>query len=131
MSAARVGNETAPAPVAVIINLARSFTFDFEDDKRLGPTVNFDLTPLCPDEWQVVLADPICSCVAVWKICYFALPTVSAMTAPRAPRGFSPRTVESRAVWCSISEFSCAPNRITIAEIHIHIIMPMPAPSEP
>jgi hypothetical protein len=37
------------------------------------------------------------------------------MTVPRAPRGFSPGTVESRTVWCSISE-SCAPNKITIEE---------------
>jgi hypothetical protein len=34
---------------------------------------------------------------------------VSAMAAPRAPNGFSPCTVESRAVWCSISAFSSAP----------------------
>jgi len=62
---------------------------------------------------------------------YSALPTESAMTAPRAPSGLSPRTVESRTVWCSISEFNCAPNKITMEEIHIHIIMPMAAPSEP
>jgi hypothetical protein len=60
-----------------------------------------------------------------------AAPTVSAMTAPRRPSGSSPPTVESRAVWCSISALSSAPSRITIAEIHIHIIMPTAAPSEP
>ena len=43
---------------------------------------------------------------ALRYIDYWAFPTVSAITAPRAPRGFSPRTVESRAVWCSISQFS-------------------------
>jgi hypothetical protein len=32
---------------------------------------------------------------AAEKICYWAWPTVSATTAPRAPRGFSPCTVES------------------------------------
>src|SRR5262245_27947903 len=62
---------------------------------------------------------------------YLAAPTVSAMAAPRAPSGFSAPTVLSRAVWCSISELSSAPNRITITLNHIHIIRPMAAPSEP
>ena len=68
---------------------------------------------------------------AIGQSGYCAFPTVSAMTAPRVPRDLLPSTVESRTVWCSISEFSCAPNKITMEEIHIHIIIPMPAPSEP
>jgi hypothetical protein len=32
--------------------------------------------------------------------------------------------VESREVWCSISELSLAPNRTTMVESHIHIINP-------
>ena len=60
-----------------------------------------------------------------------AAPTVSAIVAPRAPSGFSFPTVVSRAVWCSISELSSAPKRITIAEIQIHIIVPIAAPSDP
>jgi hypothetical protein len=58
-------------------------------------------------------------------------PTVSAIAAPRPPRGLSPWTVLSFAVWCSISALSSAPNKITIAEIHIHIIRPIAAPSDP
>src|ERR1700730_8605796 len=58
-------------------------------------------------------------------------PTVSAIAAPRPPRGLSPWTVLSFAVWCSISALSSAPNKITIAEIHIHIIGPIAAPSDP
>jgi len=58
-------------------------------------------------------------------------PTVSAIAAPRPPRGLSPWMVLSFAVWCSISALSSAPNKITIAEIHIHIIRPIAAPSDP
>jgi hypothetical protein len=53
------------------------------------------------------------------------------MVAPRMPSGFSPPTVVSRAVWCSISELISAPNRTTIADIHIHVIVPIAAPSDP
>src|ERR1700722_9448230 len=56
---------------------------------------------------------------------------VSAITAPRLPSGFSEPTVESFAVWCSISALSSPPSKITMAEIHIHIIMPTAAPSDP
>jgi hypothetical protein len=62
---------------------------------------------------------------------YCAGPIVSAMVAPRMPSGFSPPTVVSRAVWCSISELISAPNRTTIADIHIHVIVPIAAPSDP
>jgi hypothetical protein len=62
---------------------------------------------------------------------HFAAPTVSAMTAPRTPRSFSGPTVESRAVWCSISELSSAPTKTTIVENHIHIISPTTAPNAP
>ena len=61
----------------------------------------------------------------------FAAPTVSAMTAPRMPSGFSGPTVESREVWCSISELSSAPTRTTMVDSHIHIIRPTTAPSAP
>jgi hypothetical protein len=60
-----------------------------------------------------------------------AAPTVSAITAPRAPSGFSWPTVESRAVWCSTSELSSAPTSTTMVESHIHIIRPTTAPSAP
>ena len=59
------------------------------------------------------------------------MPTVSAITAPRAPSGFAWPTVESRAVWCSISALSSAPSRTTMVEIHSHIITPTTAPKEP
>ena len=50
----------------------------------------------------------------------------------RARRAALPApTVESRAVWCSISELSSAPTSTTMVEIHIHIIKPITAPSEP
>ena len=52
-----------------------------------------------------------------------AAPTVSAITAPRAPSGFSWPTVKSRAVWCSTSELSSAPTSTTMVESHIHIMM--------
>jgi hypothetical protein len=58
-------------------------------------------------------------------------PTVSAITAPRWPNGLGAPTVESMAVWCSISAFSLAPTKMTTAESHIHIIMPITAPSAP
>jgi hypothetical protein len=58
-------------------------------------------------------------------------PTVSAITAPRCPNGLGGPMVESIAVWCSISAFSLAPTRTTTAESHIHIIMPITAPSAP
>jgi enamine deaminase RidA (YjgF/YER057c/UK114 family) len=61
----------------------------------------------------------------------FAAPTVSAMTAPRVPSGLSGPTVESRAVWCSISELSSAPTSATMVDSHIHIINPTTAPSAP
>jgi hypothetical protein len=60
-----------------------------------------------------------------------AAPTVSAMTAPRTPSGLSGPTVESREVWCSISELSWAPTRTTMMESHIHIIKPTTAPNAP
>src|SRR5688572_31716021 len=53
-----------------------------------------------------------------------AWPTVSAIVAPRAPSGFGDPTVVSRAVWCSISALSSAPNSTAIAESHSHIISP-------
>ena len=102
--------------------------------------MQFNLTPLL---WDARPRGVLCNSVKAGKfhaLCvlmptfdtiYSALPTESAMTAPRAPSGLSPRTVKSRTVWCSISEFNCAPNNITMEEIHIHIIMPMAAPSEP
>ena len=37
----------------------------------------------------------------------------------------------SSAIWRSISEFSSAPHSTMMADIHIHIIRPMAAPSEP
>jgi hypothetical protein len=47
---------------------------------------------------------------SLWAVSFWsylmALPTVSAMSAPRAPSGLFPGMVESRAVWCSISELS-------------------------
>jgi hypothetical protein len=58
-------------------------------------------------------------------------PTVSAMCAPRTPIGFGEPVVVSRAVWCSISASSSAPNRITIAEIQSHVMNPIAPPSEP
>ena len=62
---------------------------------------------------------------------YCADPIVSAIVAPRLPSGFSDPTVVSRAVWCSISELISAPTRMTIADIHIHVIVPIAAPSDP
>jgi hypothetical protein len=58
-------------------------------------------------------------------------PNVSAMVAPRAPIGISGPVVESRAVWCSISEFSSAPAIRITTEIQVHIMKPMTAPSDP
>jgi hypothetical protein len=66
-----------------------------------------------------------------YTIQLFAAPTVSAMTAPRMPSGFSGPIVESCEVWCSISELSSAPTRTTMAESHIHIMRPTTAPSDP
>lgn len=60
-----------------------------------------------------------------------AAPTVSAIFAPRAPIGLGAPVVVSRAVWCSISAFSSAPSRITMAEIQSHVMKPIAAPSEP
>src|SRR5262249_49747177 len=61
-----------------------------------------------------------------------AAPTVSAITAPRAPSGlFGIPTVVSCAVWCSISRLSTAPISTTMVESHIHIIRPTTAPSAP
>jgi hypothetical protein len=62
---------------------------------------------------------------------YRAGPTVSAIRAPRRPSGFGCPTVLSRAVWCSISAFSLAPTRMTTIDIHIQVIKPITAPSEP
>lgn len=59
------------------------------------------------------------------------LATRSAMCAPREPIGRSGPTVVSRAVWRSISAFSSAPTRMTVAEIQIHVMKPTMAPSEP
>ena len=53
------------------------------------------------------------------------------MVAPRTPIGSSGPVVESRAVWCSISEFSSAPRMMMTTEIQVHIMKPMTAPSEP
>jgi hypothetical protein len=70
-----------------------------------------------------------------WRIqaasIYLASPIVSAILAPRAPIGALGPAVLSFVVWCSISEFSSAPKRTTIVDIHIHIIMPIAAPNEP
>jgi hypothetical protein len=60
-----------------------------------------------------------------------ALPTVSAIVAPRAPSGFCSPSVLSTVVWCSISELSSAPQSTMIADIHIQVMRPMAAPSEP
>jgi hypothetical protein len=57
--------------------------------------------------------------------------TVSALLAPRAPSGSSAPVVVSRVVWCSISAFSSAPMSTMVAEIQIHVMKPMAAPSEP
>jgi hypothetical protein len=57
--------------------------------------------------------------------------TVSALWAPRALSGFSAPVVVSRVVWCSISAFSSAPMSTMVAEIQIHVMKPMAAPSEP
>jgi signal transduction histidine kinase/ActR/RegA family two-component response regulator len=62
---------------------------------------------------------------------FFAAPTLSAIAAPRAPSGLSPAIVVSRAVWCSVSALSSPPIKTTTADSHIHIIMPITAPSEP
>lgn len=61
----------------------------------------------------------------------FAAPTESATWAPRAPSGCGCPVVVSRAVWCSISALSSAPSNMTIAEIHIQVIKPITAPSDP
>src|ERR1700728_50363 len=58
-------------------------------------------------------------------------PTVSAIVAPRAPSGLSRPSVLSTVVWCSISEFSSAPQSTIIADIHIQVIRPIAAPREP
>src|ERR1043166_5019346 len=58
-------------------------------------------------------------------------PIVSAIFAPRAPSGFGDPSVESRAVWCSVSAFSFAPSRITATDSHIQVMKPMTAPREP
>ena len=58
-------------------------------------------------------------------------PTESAIFAPRAPNGFGDPSVESRAVWCSVSAFSFAPSRITATDSHIQVMKPMIAPREP
>ena len=60
-----------------------------------------------------------------------ASPTVSAMAAPRAPRGRGPPVVVSTEVWCSISAFSSAPNSTMIVEYQSQVMKPTTAPSEP
>lgn len=62
---------------------------------------------------------------------YRALPTESPILAPRCPNGFSPPSVVSLAVWCSISELSSAPKSTTIVDIHIQVIRPIAAPNDP
>ena len=58
-------------------------------------------------------------------------PPVSAIRAPRAPRGCSGPAVVSRAVWCSISASSSAPTSTTVAESQVQVMKPTTAPSEP
>ncbi len=61
----------------------------------------------------------------------WALPTWSAIIAPRDPRGFSRPSVVSCAVWCSSSAFSSPPRRTMTVEIHSQTMKPTPAPSDP
>ena len=58
-------------------------------------------------------------------------PTVSAIVAPRAPKGFALPVVVSRAVWCSVSALSSAPISTTIIDSQIQNMNAMMAPSEP
>ena len=59
--------------------------------------------------------------------------TPEVLAAWLAGHGLLPRgaTVESRAVWRSISASSSAPSRTTIVEIQIQVMKPMTAPKDP
>ena len=93
------------------------------------------------DGWHRKQVHAVCASLTAWPAAsgWFRMignypvpgPTVSAMTAPRAPSGLAGPTVESCAVWCSISELSSAPTSITMVESHIHISRPTTAPSAP
>ena len=56
---------------------------------------------------------------------------VSAIRAPRIPRGFGAPVVVSRAVWCSISASSSAPSSTTVVDSHIQVMKLITAPREP
>jgi hypothetical protein len=60
-----------------------------------------------------------------------ASPTVSAMCAPRSPRGLGGPAVVSMAVWCSISAFSSPPSKTIVADSHIQVMKPTIAPRDP
>src|SRR5262245_45419948 len=60
-----------------------------------------------------------------------ASPISSAIRAPRFPSGLGKPSVLSRAVWCSISALISPPSRMIAIEIHIQIMKPITAPSEP
>ena len=53
------------------------------------------------------------------------------MTASRWPMGWSPSSVVSRAVWCSISELIWAPSSTTKAVMNSHMSRITTAASEP
>jgi hypothetical protein len=58
-------------------------------------------------------------------------PTVSAIVAPRAPRGFGLPVVVSRTVRCSVSALTSAPINTTITDSQSQNMNPMMAPREP
>jgi hypothetical protein len=115
------------------------------DNRKSDMKGRFDLfrapCPSSPQRWAKRLSAACGKCFRRWRPMFAyarlrrsqltAAPTVSAITAPRAPSGFSWPTVESRAVWCSTSELSSAPTSTTMVESHIHIIRPTTAPSAP
>ena len=115
------------------------------DNRKSDMKERFDLfrapCPASPQRWAKRLSAACGKCFRRWRPMFAyarlrrsqltAAPTVSAITAPRAPSGFSWPTVESRAVWCSTSELSSAPTSTTMVESHIHIIRPTTAPSAP
>ena len=55
-------------------------------------------------------------------------PTVSAIVAPRAPRGFGVPVVVSWTVWCSVSALSSAPINTTMIDSQIQTMNAMMAP---
>jgi hypothetical protein len=78
-----------------------------------------------PARWRLSRKQTIS---ALYQCC--GSPTVSAIFAPREPKGFGLPVVVSRAVWCSVSALSSAPISTTIVRSQIQNINAMMAPRE-